>query len=261
MLKRSIIFLTLSMLLVSMDVAQERPTNQAVREPLPSTSAAERTIQAPYLHVRELLARRALDEADTEVLRLLALDPTSATLQLYQTEIWIARADDMYTGRRYRSAFALYEKAYRRWPSHPVVRARYLELKGAPQTDELPQARDVTASVAPAASRSIARPVPAGSAATAPVNIYIVDPTVSGEARDLLLALNAARQSVEQSAPKTVPGNVDELTVEVRSLAGQVRLGIFVLAALGVLLLIRIATIAAEGRRRGSRTQRSVHTQ
>jgi tetratricopeptide (TPR) repeat protein len=82
-----------------------------------------------YSELRSLLDSGDLQVAEETIESLLAKDPGEPKLTLYQTEIWIEKANRFYDQRKFKSAFALYEKAYKNWNSHPVVRKRYFELK------------------------------------------------------------------------------------------------------------------------------------
>ena len=82
-----------------------------------------------YTDIRAMIAGGNILEADKKTQQLLNISPGDPTLTLYQTEIWIEQANQLYNQKKLKSAFVLYEKAYKNWNMHPVVRKRYFELK------------------------------------------------------------------------------------------------------------------------------------
>ncbi|MCE9499866.1 MAG: tetratricopeptide repeat protein [Leptospira sp.] len=84
-----------------------------------------------YPHIRDLIHRNEIQEAQKEldlVKKSDNLTEEDPTVLLYQSEIWIARANKFYEEKNFPRALKLYKKAIQYWPNHPIVTARYSEL-------------------------------------------------------------------------------------------------------------------------------------
>ncbi|PJZ45141.1 hypothetical protein [Leptospira brenneri] len=57
-------------------------------------------------------------------------------LELLETELWIAKGEDLYSKKQYKSAFPYYSDAYARWRTNPIIKERYTELSGKLLHDE-----------------------------------------------------------------------------------------------------------------------------
>lgn len=82
-----------------------------------------------YQSIKQMIQSGDLDRALIDTEELLKENPGDATLALYQAEIWLNKGERLYQKKKYKSSFAEFEKAYKVWNNHPVVRQRYLELK------------------------------------------------------------------------------------------------------------------------------------
>ncbi|MCB1144882.1 MAG: tetratricopeptide repeat protein [Leptospiraceae bacterium] len=90
---------------------------------------------AIYTGIRSMIDSGNVEEANRKIESMLKNDPGDPTLTLYLTEIWIEKANILYDQKNLKSAFEYYEKAYKNWNSHPVVRKRYFELKDQKLSD------------------------------------------------------------------------------------------------------------------------------
>ncbi|RHX83927.1 tetratricopeptide repeat protein [Leptospira stimsonii] len=91
--------------------------------------SAQGTEDNRYQQIRDYIDSNRIAEAQSLLDEWIRLDPNDATIQLYQTEVWIRIADQKYKDRKFKTAFVYYEKAFANWPNNPSVRARYIELK------------------------------------------------------------------------------------------------------------------------------------
>ncbi|XDD52181.1 tetratricopeptide repeat protein [Leptospira sp. WS92.C1] len=91
-----------------------------------------------YQQIRDYIDSNRIQEAQSLLDEWIKLDPNDATIQLYQTEVWIRVADQKYKDRKFKTAFAYYEKSFANWPNNPSVRARYMELKDKKLVDHVP---------------------------------------------------------------------------------------------------------------------------
>ncbi|TGK86872.1 hypothetical protein EHQ24_04535 [Leptospira noumeaensis] len=57
-------------------------------------------------------------------------------LELLETELWIAKGEDLYSKKQFKSAFPYYNDAYARWRTNPLIKDRYTELSGKILHDE-----------------------------------------------------------------------------------------------------------------------------
>ncbi|EMY68096.1 hypothetical protein [Leptospira vanthielii] len=57
-------------------------------------------------------------------------------LELLETELWIAKGEDLYSRKQFKSAFHFYNDAYVRWRTNPLIKDRYTELSGKVLHDE-----------------------------------------------------------------------------------------------------------------------------
>lgn len=57
-------------------------------------------------------------------------------LELLETELWIAKGEDFYSRKQFKSAFRFYSDAYVRWRTNPLIKERYIELSGKILHDE-----------------------------------------------------------------------------------------------------------------------------
>lgn len=95
-----------------------------------SFPVVSQTINSSYTEIEEKIAVGKLDEALKETEEELTEHPADAKLSLYQAKIWVEKGEALYKQRKFKSAFAYYQKAYKVWQTHPVVWERYHELKG-----------------------------------------------------------------------------------------------------------------------------------
>ncbi|TGL49338.1 tetratricopeptide repeat protein [Leptospira wolffii] len=103
-------------------------------------SSEEDTVQS---QIRSLINSGKYQEAGEILKPLLENNPTDVTLGLFQTEIWIGIGENLYQKKQYKSAFPYFSKAFDAWPSHPLLRSRYEELKGKPLKDHMQTSVDV----------------------------------------------------------------------------------------------------------------------
>jgi tetratricopeptide (TPR) repeat protein len=82
-----------------------------------------------YPDIQKLIRQKNYDKALKEINAYETAGKTDPALSLYQTEIWIEKAGDLYSRKKYKSSFEYYKLAYSKWPSHPIVFERYNELK------------------------------------------------------------------------------------------------------------------------------------
>src|SRR5690606_1390614 len=94
------------------------------------------------------------------------------------------RAGRSYDQQNMRTALAFYKKAFNQWPSHPVVRRRYLELSAEPDLKDRPIARPVVKRRFVTRRRRVRSQKQA-----APVTIYVLDPKAASAAQDLMAAV------------------------------------------------------------------------
>ncbi|MEI1276776.1 tetratricopeptide repeat protein [Leptospira venezuelensis] len=87
--------------------------------------------------IRSLINFGKYQEAGEILKPLLENNPTDVTLGLFQTEIWIGIGENLYQKKQYKSAFPYFSKAFEAWPSHPLLRSRYEELKGKKLVDQI----------------------------------------------------------------------------------------------------------------------------
>ncbi|MCT8332741.1 hypothetical protein NUH30_03570 [Leptospira sp. 85282-16] len=57
-------------------------------------------------------------------------------LELLETELWIAKGEDLYSRKQFKSAYRFYSDAYVRWRTNPLIKERYTELSGKILHDE-----------------------------------------------------------------------------------------------------------------------------
>ncbi|EPG64445.1 hypothetical protein LEP1GSC061_3606 [Leptospira wolffii serovar Khorat str. Khorat-H2] len=95
-------------------------------------SSEEDSVQS---QIRNLINFGKYQEAGEILKPLLENNPADVTLGLFQTEIWIGIGENLYQKKQYKSAFPYFSKAFDAWPSHPLLRSRYEELKGKPLKD------------------------------------------------------------------------------------------------------------------------------
>ncbi|TGM12035.1 hypothetical protein EHQ81_01545 [Leptospira selangorensis] len=87
--------------------------------------------------IRSLINSGKYQEAGEVLKPLLENNPTDVTLGLFQTEIWIGVGESLYQKKQYKSAFPYFSKAFEAWPSHPLLRSRYEELRGKKLVDQI----------------------------------------------------------------------------------------------------------------------------
>ena len=97
-------------------------------------SSEEDSVQS---QIRSLINFGKYQEAGEILKPLLENNPTDVTLGLFQTEIWIGIGENLYQRKQYKSAFPYFSKAFEAWPSHPLLRSRYEELKGKKLVDQM----------------------------------------------------------------------------------------------------------------------------
>ncbi|HMY66915.1 MAG TPA: tetratricopeptide repeat protein [Leptospiraceae bacterium] len=88
-----------------------------------------------YPEIKTLILENRFDAAQKLLDASAGTETGSASLELYQTEIWIGRANSLYESGKKKSAFEYYELAYQKWPNHPTVYQRYNELRGRSLSD------------------------------------------------------------------------------------------------------------------------------
>lgn len=82
-----------------------------------------------YPSIKTNIINGDMDSAQKEIEERMKKGESNSALNLYQTEIWISKADELYDSKKYKSSFEYYKLAYEKWSSHPVVYKRYNELK------------------------------------------------------------------------------------------------------------------------------------
>ncbi|PJZ77415.1 tetratricopeptide repeat protein [Leptospira neocaledonica] len=97
-------------------------------------SSEEDSVQS---QIRSLINFGKYQEAEEILKPLLENNPTDVTLGLFQTEIWIGIGESLYQRKQYKSSFPYFSKAFDAWPSHPLLRSRYEELKGKKLVDQV----------------------------------------------------------------------------------------------------------------------------
>ncbi|MCR1795525.1 M48 family metallopeptidase, partial [Leptospira sp. id769339] len=97
-------------------------------------SSEEDSVQS---QIRSLINSGKYQEAGEVLKPLLENNPTDVTLGLFQTEIWIGIGESLYQKKQYKSAFPYFSKAFEAWPSHPLLRSRYEELRGKKLVDQI----------------------------------------------------------------------------------------------------------------------------
>jgi len=95
---------------------------------VPGLSA--QNVDTRYTAIKDLILQRRLDAANTEVERMLKENPNDPSLMLYQTEVWIELGMEHDRAGNQKTALDYYTRAYQYWPSHPVLRKRFLALQG-----------------------------------------------------------------------------------------------------------------------------------
>ena len=100
-----------------------------------STFGQQRSTER-FAYIKELTQAKRFSEAEDEIQKQMISTPTDPTLVLYRTEIWIETGNLNYASGKLKTAFEYYSRAYPFWPSHPVLRERYLELKNKPQLSD-----------------------------------------------------------------------------------------------------------------------------
>ncbi|WP_370739544.1 tetratricopeptide repeat protein [Leptospira kmetyi] len=102
------------------------------------TVYSQGTDDSSYQQIRDHIDSNRVTEAQNLLEEWIKINPNDATLQLYQTEIWIQVADQKYKERKLKTAFSYYEKAFANWPNNPSLRSRYMELKDKKLVDHVP---------------------------------------------------------------------------------------------------------------------------
>lgn len=85
---------------------------------------------------RHSLREKKFSEAQDMLSKFQNLKIDQTKLELLETELWIAKGEDLYTRKQYRSAFPYFSDAYARWRTNPLIRERYTELSGKLLHDE-----------------------------------------------------------------------------------------------------------------------------
>jgi hypothetical protein len=101
---------------------------------------AESNPEEDIFHFRSLLKVKKFKEAESLILQLSESGLDEPRIELLETELWIAKADDLYTRKQYKSAFPYYNNAYIRWRTNSKIKERYDELAGKILVDEVTQA-------------------------------------------------------------------------------------------------------------------------
>ena len=81
-----------------------------------------------YSHIKQLILSKQLNKAKEEIKLAMTGNENDPTLNLYQTELWIAEADSYYAAGQYKRALEIYEKAIEQYPSNPMVKMKYQEM-------------------------------------------------------------------------------------------------------------------------------------
>ncbi|MDX1959240.1 MAG: hypothetical protein SFU98_11745 [Leptospiraceae bacterium] len=111
--------------------------------PSPSSLNAQTNEGIRYPEIKNFINSNQFDAAQRRLTSELKNNKMDASLDLYQTEIWIGKANILYEKAKFKSAFNFYELAYAKWPSHPVVYKRYNEMRD----QKLVDAQDVNPNV------------------------------------------------------------------------------------------------------------------
>ncbi|TGK75946.1 hypothetical protein EHQ27_04980, partial [Leptospira wolffii] len=86
--------------------------------------------QNNFPEIKALISKGNYKEAQEQIKNQSEDHPDDPTLALYQTEIWIALANQAYGDQKFKTAHEYYSLASISWPSHPIVRKRLAELSG-----------------------------------------------------------------------------------------------------------------------------------
>ena len=72
-----------------------------------------------YPSIKTNIINGDMDSAQKEIEERMKKGESNSALNLYQTEIWISKADELYDSKKYKSSFEYYKLAYEKWSSHP----------------------------------------------------------------------------------------------------------------------------------------------
>ncbi|GBF49457.1 hypothetical protein LPTSP4_09700 [Leptospira ryugenii] len=101
---------------------------------------AQEVSEEDIFQFRNLLKSKKFHDAEVLIERFYQLGMDEPKLELLETELWIEKADDLYSRKQYKSAFPYYNNAYIRWRTNPKIKERYDELAGKILVDEDTQA-------------------------------------------------------------------------------------------------------------------------
>ncbi len=89
---------------------------------------SQEAINSQYSHIKQLIISKQLNKAREEIKLAMAGNENDPTLNLYQTELWIAEGEFYYNSGQYKLALEIYEKAIQQYPSNPMVKMKYQEM-------------------------------------------------------------------------------------------------------------------------------------
>jgi len=101
---------------------------------------AEDISEEEIYNFRNLLKAKKFSEAEILIEHFDEAGMDEPKVELLETELWIEKADDLYSRKQYKSAFPYYNNAYIRWRTNPKIKDRYNELAGKILVDEVTQA-------------------------------------------------------------------------------------------------------------------------
>lgn len=101
-----------------------------------STLFADTISEEDIFLYRHSLREKKFTEAQDLLGKFQNLKIDQTKLELLETELWIAKGEDLYSRKQYKSAFPYYNDAYSRWRTNPLIKERYIELSGKVLHDE-----------------------------------------------------------------------------------------------------------------------------
>ncbi|TGL53174.1 hypothetical protein EHQ61_04740 [Leptospira wolffii] len=122
--------------------------------------------QNNFPEIKALISKGSYKEAQDQIKNLSEDHPDDPTLALYQTEIWIALANEAYGNQKFKTAYEYYSLASISWPSHPIVRKRLAELNGK-------ELKDLQSKISPKPLK-VESPVRSGETSKGQNNFYFI---------------------------------------------------------------------------------------
>jgi hypothetical protein len=101
---------------------------------------SEEISEEEIYNFRSLLKAKKFNEAEILIQHFDESGMDEPKVELLETELWIEKADDLYSRKQYKSAFPYYNNAYVRWRTNLKIKERYDELAGKILVDEVTKA-------------------------------------------------------------------------------------------------------------------------